>query len=104
MDRTIPTGWETIHSTLGSSLGRPDSEDPQSIAWFDFQWRLIVGKDLISIAQVKNLSAKTLFVIVSDKTWFPALEPLREKIITEINQRAGSTLCSKGRRSGSPGQ
>lgn len=94
MDRTTPKGWETIHSVLGNSLARPDL-DPQSIAWLSFQWKLIVGKDLISITQVKKLSAKTLFVIISDKIWFSALEPLRKNIIAEINQRAGSILVNK---------
>ena len=83
MDQNRRKGWETIRSVLGNSLVRP-AEDPQSIAWFNFQWNLIVGKDLISVTRVKKLSAKSLFVIVSDKTWFPALEPLGEKIITEI--------------------
>ena len=95
MGQTIRTGWETIHSILGSALVRPDSKDPQSIAWLNFQWNLIVGKDLIPITQVKKLSAKALFVIVSDKIWLPALKPLREKIVTEINKHAGSILVDR---------
>jgi len=95
MDKTTRTGWKTIHSLLGNSLARPNFEDPQSIAWVDFHWKLIVGQELMIVTQVNKLSAKTLFVIVSDKVWFPALEPLREKIIIEINQRAGSILINR---------
>ena len=90
------TSWETIHSVLGNLLAaKPGSEDSKSIAWLNLQWKLIVGKDLISVTQVQKLSAKSLFVTVSDKKWFPALKPLREKIITEINKRAGSILVNR---------
>ena len=95
MDRTIRKGWKTIHSVLGNSLARPNSGDPQLLAWCNFQWKLVVGKDLVPITQVKKLTAKTLFVAVSDKIWFSALETLREKIITEINKRAGSILVKR---------
>ena len=95
MDQKKRTGWKTIYSVLGSSLARPNSDDPQLIAWCKFQWKLIVGKDLISVTQVKKFSAKSLFVTVSDKMWFPALEPLRGEIITEINKRAGSVLVNR---------
>ena len=89
------TGWEAMRSVLGKSITRLDSDDPQSVAWFDFQWKLIVGEDLAAVTQVNKFSAKNLFVIVSDRTWFSALEPLREKIITKINQRAGSILVNR---------
>ena len=95
MNQVARTGWKTIHSVLGSSLARTDFKDNQSIHWLNFQWKLIVGKDLTAITQVKKLSSKTLFVIVSDKIWFSALESLRKKIITEINQRAGSILVTR---------
>ncbi len=76
-------------------MTRPDSEDPQSLAWYDFQWKLIVGEDLTAVTQVNKLSAKSLFVTVSDKKWFPALKSFRKKIIAEINQSAGSVLISR---------
>ena len=41
------------------------------------------------------MSAKTLIVTVSDIIWLPALNSLRNKIITEINQRAGSVLVNR---------
>ena len=85
MSQVTPTGWETIRSVIGKSIARLDSDDPQSIAWFDFQWKLIVGKDLAAVTQVNKFSAKSLFVIVADGAWFPALESLREKIVTQIN-------------------
>jgi len=87
--------WETIRSVLGKSIVRVDSNDPQSFAWFDFQWKLIVGKDLSLATRVNKFSSKSLFVMVSDRVWFPALEPLREKIIKTINERAGSALVNR---------
>ena len=95
MNLTRHQGWKTVHSIIGNALRRPDSEDPQLIDWFNFQWRLIVGEDLIPLTQIKSLSAKTLIVIVSDIIWLPALNSLRKKIIIEINQRSGSVLVNR---------
>jgi Flp pilus assembly protein TadD len=95
MNQTKRKGWTSIRSVLGGSLTRPDSEGPQSLAWYDFQWKLIVGEDLTAVTQVNKLSAKSLFVTVSDKKWFPALKSFRKKIIAEINQSAGSVLISR---------
>ena len=95
MRQMTRTGWETIRSVLGKSIARLDSGDPQSVAWFDFQWKLIVGKDLAAVTQVSKFSAKSLFIIVSDEAWFSVLESLREKIITKINQHAGVVLVSR---------
>ena len=95
MSKQMYTSWETIRSVLGKSIVRVDSNDPQSFAWFDFQWKLIVGKDLALATRVNKFSSKSLFVTVSDRVWFPALEPLREKIIKTINERAGSALVNR---------
>ena len=89
------TGWETIRSVLGKSVAQIDPNDSQSLAWYDFQWKLAVGKDLASVTQVKKFSSKSLFVTVSDGVWFSALDSLREKIINTINQRAGSVLVNR---------
>ena len=74
------TSWETIRSVLGKSIVRVDSNDSQSLAWFDFQWKLIVGKDLALVTRVNKFSSKSLFVTVSDRVWFPALEPYVKKL------------------------
>ena len=95
MSKQMHTSWETIRSVLGKSIVRVDSNDSQSFAWFDFQWKLIVGKDLALVTRVNKFSSKSLFVTVSDRVWFPALEPLREKIIKTINERAGSALVNR---------
>ena len=95
MSQVTRSGWKTIRSVLGESIAKLDSDDPQSIAWFDYQWNLIVGKDLAAVTQVNKYSAKSLFVTISDESWLSALEPLREKIITKVNQHAGSTLLNR---------
>ena len=95
MSKQMRASWETIRSVLGKSIVRVDSNDSQSFAWFDFQWKLIVGKDLALVTRVNKFSSKSLFVTVSDRIWFPALEPLREKIIKTINERAGSALVNR---------
>ena len=95
MSQVTRSGWKTIRSVLGESIAKLDSDDPQSIAWFDYQWNLIVGKDLAAVTQVNKYSAKSLFVTISDGAWLSALEPLRKKIIAKINQHAGSTLLNR---------
>jgi len=95
MSKKTYTGWETIRSVLGKSVAQIDPNDSQSLAWYDFQWKLAVGKDLASVTQVKKFSSKSLFVTVSDRVWFSALDSLREKIINTINQRAGSVLVNR---------
>ena len=96
MRKKTYTGWETMNSVLGTSLPKNDSKDPQqSLAWYDFQWRLTVGKDLASVTQVKKISTKSLFVTVSDGAWLSALDSLREQIINTINQRAGLVLLNR---------
>ena len=95
MSQVTRSGWKTIRSVLGESIAKLDSDDPQSIAWFDYQWNLIVGKDLAAVTQVNKYSSKSLFITISDGAWLSALEPLRKKIITQINQHAGSTLINR---------
>ena len=87
--------WKTIRSVLGNSIDGAESANFKSIAWLDFQWKLIVGGDLVSVTRVDKLSSKSLFVTVSDKVWFAALDPFREKIISKINKRAGSILVDR---------
>ena len=94
MSKKTYTGWETIRSVLGKSVAQIAPNDSPSLAWYDFQWKLAVGKDLASVTQVKKFSSKSLFVTVSDRVWFSALDSLREKIINTINQRAGSVLVT----------
>ena len=79
MSQVIRSGWKTIRSVLGESIAKLDSDDPQSIAWFDYQWNLIVGKDLAAVTQVNKYSSKSLFITISDGAWLSALEPLRKK-------------------------
>ena len=95
MNLTRHQGWKTVHSIIGNALRRPDAEGSQLMDWLNFQWRLIVGEDLIPLTQIKSLSAKTLVVIVSDTIWLPALSSLRKNIITKINQRAESVLVNR---------
>ena len=87
--------WETIGSVLGKSIIKVDSDESQSLSWLDFQWKIIVGKDLALVSRVNKLSSKSLFVTVSDKAWFSSLESLREKTIHMINDRAGSILVNR---------
>ena len=87
--------WETIGSVLGKSIVKVDSDESQSLSWLDFQWKIIVGKDLALVSRVNKLSSKSLFVTVSDKAWFSSLESLREKTIHMINDRAGSVLVNR---------
>ena len=89
------TNWETMRSVLGRSLVRVDSDASQSLGWLDFQWKLLVGKDLALVTNVNQFSSQCLFVTVSNKSWFPALESLRKKFINEINKRAGSVLVRR---------
>ncbi|SVB58801.1 uncharacterized protein METZ01_LOCUS211655, partial [marine metagenome] len=89
------TNWETMRSVLGKSVVREDSNASQSLGWFEFQWKLIVGKDLASVTRVDKFSSQCLFIAVSNKSWFSALESLQTKFINEINERAGLILVER---------
>jgi len=95
MSKKTYAGWETIRSVLGKSVAQIDPHDSQSLAWYDFQWKLAVGKDLASVTQVKKISNQNLFVTVSGEVWFSVLDSLRARIINTINQRAGSVLVNR---------
>ncbi|MBT6662157.1 MAG: DUF721 domain-containing protein [Nitrospina sp.] len=95
MRKQMYRSWETIGSVLGKSIVKVDSDESQSLSWLDFQWKIIVGKDLALVSRVNKLSSKSLFVTVSDKAWFSSLESLREKTIHMINDRAGSVLVNR---------
>jgi len=58
MRKKTYAGWETIRSVLGKSVTQIDLNDSQPLAWYDFQWKLVVGKDLASVTQVKKISSK----------------------------------------------
>ncbi len=87
--------WKTIGSVLGESIVKVDSDGSQALSWLDFQWKIILGKDLAQVTRVNKLSSKSLFVTVSDGAWFSCLESLREKTIHMINDRAGSVLVNR---------
>jgi tetratricopeptide (TPR) repeat protein len=87
--------WKTIGSVLGKSIIKVDSDGSQSLSWLDFQWKIIVGKDLVLVTRVNKLSSKSLFVTVSDRAWFSSLESLREQTIHMINDHAGSVLVNR---------
>ncbi len=95
MRKKKDTNWETMRSVLGKSVVREDSNASQSLGWFEFQWKLIVGKDLASVTRVDKFSSQCLFIAVSNKSWFPALESLHKKFINEINERAGLILVER---------
>ena len=95
MRKQMYRSWKTIGSVLGKSIVKVDSDESQSLSWLDFQWKIIVGKDLALVSRVNKLSSKSLFVTVSDKAWFSSLESLREKTIHMINDRAGSVLVNR---------
>ena len=60
--------------------------------WLTYHWNLVVGKEISGVSVIDRLNHRTLYVQVDEKEWLPVLDPLKNKIMQEINSRAGEPL------------
>jgi hypothetical protein len=86
--------WSEIRSVLFQSL--PDelfSKENQK-EWLAYHWNLVVGKEISEISTLGRVSRGKLYVLIEGKEWVPVLEPLKIRIIEEINSRVGKPLLN----------
>ncbi len=62
--------------------------------WLIYHWNLVVGKEIAGISTISKVNRGILHVRVEGKEWVPVLEPLKKKIMQEINSRAGEPLLN----------
>ena len=86
--------WSEIQSVLFKSL--PDevfSRENQKERLI-YYWNLVVGKEISGVSTIEKVARGMLHVRVEGKEWVSVLEPLKLKIMQEINSRAGVSLLN----------
>ena len=86
--------WSEIRSVLFRSLPDEMFSKENQKEWLTYHWNLVVGKEISEVSTLDKLSRGILLVWVKGKEWVPVLEPLKIKIIQEINSRAGECLLN----------
>ena len=86
--------WSEIRSVLFRSLPDEMFSKENQKEWLIYHWNLVVGKEISKVSNLDKLSRGILYVWVEGKEWVPVLEPLKRKIIQEINSRAGESLLN----------
>ena len=86
--------WSEIQSVLFNSI--PDevfSRENQKERLI-YYWNLVVGKEISGVSTIEKVARGMLHVRVEGKEWVSVLEPLKLKIMQEINSRAGESLLN----------
>ena len=98
MDRKLKQrsggNWSELRSVLFQSLPEEIFSKSNKTEWITYHWNLVVGKEIAGISTIDNLTRGVLHVKVNGQEWVPVLEPLKKKIIKEINSRAGDSLVN----------
>ncbi|MEK9629686.1 MAG: DciA family protein [Nitrospinota bacterium] len=85
--------WSDLGSVLTGSL--PENLKKDESEWWSYQWNLVVGKEISKISSIDKFTRGTLHVRVQGAEWLPSLESLKNKIIQELNGKAGKQRISK---------
>ena len=98
MDKKIKNStsknWSEIRSVLFQSLPDEMFSKENQKEWLTYHWNLVVGKEISGVSTIDNVSRGILHVGVENKEWISVLEPLKTKIMQEINSRAGESLLN----------
>ena len=94
LKRDSSGNWSEIRSVLFRSLPDEMFSKENQKEWLIYHWNLVVGKEISEVSTLDKLSRGILLVWVKGKEWVPVLEPLKKKIIQEINSRAGECLLN----------
>jgi hypothetical protein len=98
MDKKIKNSssrnWSEIRSVLFKSLPDEIFSKENQKEWLTYHWNLVVGKEISRISTIDKVSRGILYVRVEGKEWVSVLEPLKIKIMQEINSRAGDLLLN----------
>ena len=93
--QNLNKNWSDLGSVLIDSL--PEILQKDEKEWLDYQWNLVVGKEISGISFVDKIAQGTVHIRVKGAEWLPALESLKQKFILELNSRAGKQLVSKSK-------
>ena len=85
--QNLNKNWSDLGSVLTDSL--PENLQKDQKEWWGYQWNLTVGEEISRISSIEKIVQGVLHVRVKSGEWLPALESLKEKIICELNSRAG---------------
>ncbi len=85
--------WSNLSTILLDSLPRNMQEDEKE--WAVYHWNLVVGKEIANVSTVEKITQGTLHVHVQGAEWLPAIKSLKNKIIQELNSKAGKHLIEK---------
>ena len=94
LNKSSSRNWSEIRSVLFQSLPDEIFSKENQKEWLTYHWNLVVGKEISEVSTLDKLSRGILLVWVKGKEWVPVLEPLKKKIIQEINSRAGECLLN----------
>jgi hypothetical protein len=86
--------WSEIRSVLFESLPDEIFSKENHEEWLTYHWNLVVGKEISRVSTIDKASRGILYVRVEGKEWVSVLEPLKIKIMQEINNRAGELLLN----------
>ena len=91
--QNLNKNWSDLGSVLIDSL--PEILQKDQKEWLDYQWNLVVGKEISEISFVDKIAQGTVHFRVQGSEWLPAMESLKQNCILEVNSRAGKQLVSK---------
>ena len=98
MDKKIKNStsknWSEIRTVLFQSLPDEMFTKENQKEWLTYHWNLVVGKEISGVSTIDKVSRGILHVGVEGKEWVSVLEPLKVKIMLEINSRAGESLLN----------
>ena len=86
--------WSEIRSVLFQSLPDEMFSKENQKEWLTYHWSLVVGKEISGVSTIDKVSRGILHVVVEGKEWVSVLEPLKIKLIHEINSRAGESFLN----------
>jgi hypothetical protein len=86
--------WSEIRSVLFQSLPDEMFSKENQKEWLTYHWNLVVGKEISGVSTIDKVARGILHVEVEGKEWVAVLEPLKIKIMQEINSRAGELLLN----------
>ena len=94
LKKSSSRNWSEIRLVLFQSLPDEVFSKENQIEWLTYYWNLVVGKEISRISTIDKVTRGILHVRVEGKEWVSVLEPLKIKIMQEINNRAGESLLN----------
>jgi hypothetical protein len=94
LKKSSSRNWSEIRSVLFQALPDEVFSKENQKEWLTYHWNLVVGKEISGVSTIDKVTRGILYVQVEGKEWVSVLEPLKIKIMQEINSRAGESLLN----------